>query len=721
MSTNHHTEIPVGAQATATLFNSRFSDLDSALTTTKTTADSAASEIATARGGAESLDSRLDAIAIGGSNVATLANGVAAAGQKIVTVDSTTGFVVGANVAYVLTGGGIEYNTIASVDSGTQLTLVNNIGTGGIADNNVVSQVPLGVADMAGNYDTPADRLVGIDELPGVIRLAATAVATATALTIRTPPDSNMAGMWVAIAPGTTDCEIRRVNSISGQTVNLNSALANTHAADVATMLLPNGPVHNVALFGANANAADNSAAIQAAFDNAMALGLGTIVINDTYQIESSITAIDAADLEIIGGKNGRLSPTGGSWNSTKAVLNMAGAIRCVVRGLRIDHSLTGSSAPAAGIVIGRGPTQTGGGNTFYDCFIDGEYQSACVYNAAGEVVKFFACNFIQKTANPVYYNSSYDPDSLCTGGTFPESNTRHTFVGCELNNYSNAADQKVIELNGNVSETVIKNCYIGLTARGTVIETSDAAASNIVNRCIFEENRVEGTNDADSLFIYSNNSGGLNHSRVNNIVWTITSDYIVEFASGGTNNVIDLADLGSAAKAVHFSGGQVQYSFIRVTGQLEIGSGVSPVLNIIHAANTTDPLTGAGEGGVSSNTYKANKILSLHASGNTETEYNTDHEWLVMTTAGFADITGKKRVEVDFASAGNLNGFTAGKDGQLVVLYFNNGNCTVAHGTGGNDIRLNGSANFSAATGDTLTIVKNRGNGWSEVSRMVR
>ena len=51
MSTNHHTEIPTGSQATAALFNSRFSDLDTALTTAKNTADTNAAEIVAARGG----------------------------------------------------------------------------------------------------------------------------------------------------------------------------------------------------------------------------------------------------------------------------------------------------------------------------------------------------------------------------------------------------------------------------------------------------------------------------------------------------------------------------------------------------------------------------------------------------------------------------------------------------------------------------------------------
>lgn len=65
----------------------------------------------------------------------TLTNGSTSAGQKIVTVDDTSEFWGGQYVAYDLVGGYQERNRIATVDSGTQVTLVNNIGSGGIAND----------------------------------------------------------------------------------------------------------------------------------------------------------------------------------------------------------------------------------------------------------------------------------------------------------------------------------------------------------------------------------------------------------------------------------------------------------------------------------------------------------------------------------------------------------------------------------------------------------
>lgn len=79
----------------------------------------------------------------GGGSV-TQANGAASAAQKVVTVDSTTGFLGGCFVEYALATGVIERNTVATVDSGTQITLGTNIGTGGIANNALIAVIPAG-------------------------------------------------------------------------------------------------------------------------------------------------------------------------------------------------------------------------------------------------------------------------------------------------------------------------------------------------------------------------------------------------------------------------------------------------------------------------------------------------------------------------------------------------------------------------------------------------
>lgn len=145
MSTIYHTPIVAvpNQLADAALWNSRFSSLDTGIDDAMSFGVNNNAELAAARSPYASLDERLDAITFGyvGGNIATLTNGAASAGQKVVTVDSTTGFLAGAYVAYELVGGTVEYNTIDTIDSPTQLTLDTNIGTGGIADNSYIGMI----------------------------------------------------------------------------------------------------------------------------------------------------------------------------------------------------------------------------------------------------------------------------------------------------------------------------------------------------------------------------------------------------------------------------------------------------------------------------------------------------------------------------------------------------------------------------------------------------
>lgn len=130
MTSAYHTPITNGAAANAAVINAPLAALDSAIGTAM----------------AASLLAR-DSILTAGT-AATLANGAANAGQKVVTVDDASVFVAGATVEYALVGGVIETNTIATVDSATQITLTTNIGTGGIPDNGLIAVVPPAYENM---------------------------------------------------------------------------------------------------------------------------------------------------------------------------------------------------------------------------------------------------------------------------------------------------------------------------------------------------------------------------------------------------------------------------------------------------------------------------------------------------------------------------------------------------------------------------------------------
>lgn len=133
MSQTYHTDIAVGAAANASVFNAPLGTLDAAIVTNTTAIGGLTTTVQTV----------LDSIILGGAAV-TLTNGAASAAQKVVTVDSSAQFVAGCYVEYTLVGGVVERNTVDTVDSSTQITLITNIGTGGIADNSPVAVIPVG-------------------------------------------------------------------------------------------------------------------------------------------------------------------------------------------------------------------------------------------------------------------------------------------------------------------------------------------------------------------------------------------------------------------------------------------------------------------------------------------------------------------------------------------------------------------------------------------------
>lgn len=89
----------------------------------------------------DALEAQVAGLVVAGGNIATLTNGAASAGQKVVTVDSSTGFLDTANVVYTLATGIIEYNQIDAIGSPTQITLTTNIGTGGIANDTYFAMI----------------------------------------------------------------------------------------------------------------------------------------------------------------------------------------------------------------------------------------------------------------------------------------------------------------------------------------------------------------------------------------------------------------------------------------------------------------------------------------------------------------------------------------------------------------------------------------------------
>jgi len=104
------------------------------------TVDASTTEIAAGRGAHATLAARFASFVLAGGNVASLTNG--AASGTTITLDSNSGFIVSGRIAYLLAGGSVEYNTIASVDGGgAAITVDTTIGAGGVPDDTYVSMI----------------------------------------------------------------------------------------------------------------------------------------------------------------------------------------------------------------------------------------------------------------------------------------------------------------------------------------------------------------------------------------------------------------------------------------------------------------------------------------------------------------------------------------------------------------------------------------------------
>lgn len=186
MSTNYHTDIAVGAAANASVFNAPLGTLDTAITANATSIAGLSATVTTV----------LNSVILGGAAV-TLTNGAASAAQKVVTVDSSAQFVAGCYVEYTLVGGVVERNTVDTVDSSTQITLITNIGTGGIADNSPVAVIPVGFYNsQAGVFN-----VLNYGAAPGA------AEATNTAAINAAIAAAKVTGGVVQFGPGTYACD----------------------------------------------------------------------------------------------------------------------------------------------------------------------------------------------------------------------------------------------------------------------------------------------------------------------------------------------------------------------------------------------------------------------------------------------------------------------------------------------------------------------------------
>ena len=181
-------------------------------------------------------------------------------------------FSPGATIAYALSGGSIEYNTIASVDSSTQITVSSQIGSGGIDDGTAVYQVE------------------GVDDLTDGYRLAAAVSSGATSISLSVVPGKVVPGTFAAINAGGTGCELIPVASVSGTIINFRSGYATTlsHASG-SFVLFTEGSVP-VEWFGFSEIFTDIGATINRAYARTKNLGIEIVLPVGVYPVATAIS-----------------------------------------------------------------------------------------------------------------------------------------------------------------------------------------------------------------------------------------------------------------------------------------------------------------------------------------------------------------------------------------------------------------------------------------------
>lgn len=164
-----------------------------------------------------------EGIAGSGGNATTLSS-TAAGGAGSIDVNDITGYEDGMNIDIELDNGGVHSTTVNGAPSGSTIALTDNLPSQASAGNNV--SVP-GVAD----------RFLGSS--PAATRLQEDISGAPSSFEVRTDLASAFGWWYFAVGVGQSSCEIRKATSISGSTVNVDSAFANTHSANDVVIPLP--------------------------------------------------------------------------------------------------------------------------------------------------------------------------------------------------------------------------------------------------------------------------------------------------------------------------------------------------------------------------------------------------------------------------------------------------------------------------------------------------
>jgi hypothetical protein len=346
----------------------------------------------------------------------------------------------------------------------------------------------------------------------------------------------------------------------------------------------------NIRDYGATGDGVtDDTAALNAFF---AALGDYTtgIITSGTYMVSDTINSRNKKYITLFA-NHAKIMPKAGSDFTDKAVIDMAGLLHSTINGLHIDCTLT-TNRPAAGLVIGRTSTEAGGTCTFINCMVEGEYTFSSFYDCCAELNSYYGCFFQSETVNPAYFSSNKDTANLVD---VESSNIGKHFYGCTFVNYSGVTGGIAIWLNNAVYQITLDHCFAYIPTDGIVIKVT-GTADGTLDGGSFEQMRVEGAGGSGSLLM-SISGEDAGHLKIEDITWTIVSDYMIEASKSIVYSNIDLMGSTSATKYIHITGTSNLYEttvYGRIDGGVVLDAGCYAYQCEMHWF-TGWPFSGAG------------------------------------------------------------------------------------------------------------------------------
>ncbi len=670
-----------------------------------------------------------------GGLVATLADGAASSGQKILDVDNAGSFLESMYLEYVTTSGGPEKNQIDTIST-NEITLDVNIGTN-VGDNALVTGISTSAYLSAADYDSMADRF----DATILHATADTITATDTTIDIKATADMRIGG-FVAVDPFSADCEIRKITGVSGTTITVASQLA-AHNDDTLILYM-NRPMRSPEMYGGT-----GATALQADIDDASDKDVIDMP-GTAYTIASGVTI----DKKVLwrGGMD------------TTITLAQTEAIKVGVSEVRIERlKFSGSNVQFFDTITTPGDTAQDYTTWSFD---------RCVFDGVGlHFAKLGALDY--------------------TGGATTTGNDLSTDIvlrDCEVKNFTHATTTGAVMFKGN-ARVLVENCHIhdnGFdTNYGDGLKFSRGSNQIIINNCRVRNNTRDGIDLYDS-YRWRVSNCLLNNNGVDGFEtkWRNTDANDTHYGTiincEARDNAIDGFDISAERMKIigcsavgNVTGIRVNQDIVAneetnaciITGNYaadndESGirckaSQASIVGNVCFNNNRDSVANGSGiyvedgtdyavtgnvcfdsqgtqtqtfgifldsitYGIVSGNAVRNNKTAGIRWSGITNVKIIDNFGNSAKgKTASSGDTTPTAGVQdgwllITNAGATTITDFDDGYDGDIITVEFTNANTTLTDGT---NIYLSGSANYNPPANTIMQFLR-RGNKWYELSR---